>query len=96
LKGSTFLWNDKVPTYALKECLDWMFKIRYFIDTDEYLSSENDGGKMAGLKLFILKVLLLLEKKFFPINHNLCRCVIYSQCNFITTGYPSKMEQTEK
>jgi hypothetical protein len=50
------LWNDKVPTYALKEALNWMFKIRYFIDTNECLSSEHDGGRMASLKSFIVKV----------------------------------------
>jgi hypothetical protein len=56
MAGSVFLWNDKTPSYALKECLDWMFKIRYFIDTDEYLSFEIDGGKMESLKSFIVKV----------------------------------------
>ena len=57
LTGSTLLWNDKCPSYALKECLGWNFKMRYFIDTDEYLSCEHDGGKMAAFKGFILKVL---------------------------------------
>lgn len=63
VEGSTLLWNDKMPTYALKESLSWMFKIQYFIDTDECLSIDHDGGKMAALKLFIVKVHEVFVKK---------------------------------
>jgi hypothetical protein len=50
------LWNDKAPSYALKEILDWNFKIRYFIDTDEFLTVDHEAGKIAMLKTFIEKV----------------------------------------
>ena len=55
-QGSTLLWNDKAPSYALKEILDWNFKIRYFIDTDEFLTVDHEAGKIAMLKTFIEKV----------------------------------------
>ena len=69
MKGSTLLWNDKVPSYALKECLDWLYRIEYFIDTDDYLSADNDGGMIANLKTFIVKVHFFFVQKGLPVAH---------------------------
>lgn len=56
LAGDILIWHDYIPSCALRDILDWNFKLHYFFDHEKYLSSQIGEDKFALLTDFIVKV----------------------------------------
>jgi hypothetical protein len=56
LAGDILIWNDFIPTQALRDTLDWNFKMVYFLNHEESLSKSLGEEKLGLLVDFIVKV----------------------------------------
>jgi hypothetical protein len=52
------VWEDPYATYALRECIEWGFKIKLFLRHDAMVHGEDTEGQRLGILMdFIKKVL---------------------------------------